>query len=703
MFRLTSYHTIDCIEKKRDTYSVEEICVPPRNNTDDLKAEDKGYFRRKNANYSLLDEHGIVRPRQEIHTKNRSGETVIERPATVVKKGDVIIGKVIVTGSKTGEETKVDASVVIQPGEEGIIDRVHVMITPNGYKLVKVVIRVTREPTLGDKLASRSAQKGTIGMVYRQEDMPFTAQGITPDIIINPCCLAGDTEITLDNLQARPISKIVEDQKKYTVQTVSPSTFTQVGSEICNSFAIKPTHKMLKISTISGRTIMCTADHKFLTDVNTWVEAQNLTPLDSLTVLHSTRTLSSHESKIDGSLSHEKLQILARLIGALDSHGCVGRRHLGKIRYFTKSAKDTVAMCKDITNVLGTANCTMVIQIKPDHGIFNVVVPRDNSLELLFIEYGYDEYCFTVPEFVKNGSLEIKRQFLCGMKECDIINFFKIQVKSIFEPDESEKRYLADLTKLFRDLDISCEIKEEGYNISLYIEKEYENLERYYELIESPYSVNDRINSRNTIEYIKMVNRGVIDVTQEKVRNMKAGMCIRVPVLSVEEIEVPEFVYDFQTVSENHSFVANSIVVHNCIPSRMTVGQLIECALGKDCALTGRYGDATPFTTNSADVADKLVKEIHERMEKTGFSSHGWEKMYDALTGEEIEARIFIGPTYYQRLKHMVDDKMHARARGHVTTLTRQPLEGRSRDGQYKTSRKVCLILCVIHIKIKTC
>lgn len=162
MFRLTSYHTIDCIEKKRDTYSVEEICIPPRNNTDDLKPEDKGYFRRKNANYSLLDENGIVRPRQEIKTKNSSGQTVIERPATVVKKGDVIIGKVIVTGSKTGEETKVDASVVIQPGEEGIIDRVHVMITPNGYKLVKVVIRVTREPTLGDKLASRSDRTGRV-------------------------------------------------------------------------------------------------------------------------------------------------------------------------------------------------------------------------------------------------------------------------------------------------------------------------------------------------------------------------------------------------------------------------------------------------------------------------------------------------------------------------------------------------------------
>jgi hypothetical protein len=369
--------------------------------------------------------------------------------------------------------------------------------------------------------------------------------------------------------------------------------------------------------------------------------------------------------------------------------------HLGKIRFFAKSTRDTLEFTRDIKTVLDTVEGPTVIRLKGMDGLFNVIIPKDNCLESLCKEYGYDESCFEVPEFVKNGSLETKRQFLCGMKECDIINFFNIQVKSIFDPDEYEKRYLLDLMKLFNELGISCEIKEEGYNICLYVQKDYGNLEKYYDLIECPYSSVDRVNSRHTIEYIKMVNRGVVDVTQEKVRNMKEGVCIRAPVLSVEEIDVPEFVYDFQTVSGNHSFVANSIVVHNCIPSRMTVGQLIECALGKDCALTGRYGDATPFTTNSADVADKLVKEIHERMEKTGFSSHGWEKMYDALTGEEIEARIFIGPTYYQRLKHMVDDKMHARARGHVTTLTRQPLEGRSRDGQYKTSRKVCLILCV--------
>lgn len=116
------------------------------------------------------------------------------------------------------------------------------------------------------------------------------------------------------------------------------------------------------------------------------------------------------------------------------------------------------------------------------------------------------------------------------------------------------------------------------------------------------------------------------------------------------------------------------IVNPHAMPSRMTIAQLIECVMGKVCAVKGKYGDATPFNElDPEDIADEL--------EGLGYQRYGFETMYNGMTGEKMEAKIFIGPTYYQRLKHMVNDKIHSRARGPVQILTRQPVEGRSRDG----------------------
>ena len=116
------------------------------------------------------------------------------------------------------------------------------------------------------------------------------------------------------------------------------------------------------------------------------------------------------------------------------------------------------------------------------------------------------------------------------------------------------------------------------------------------------------------------------------------------------------------------------IVNPNAIPSRMTIGQLMECLLGKVCALKGCFGDGTPFRGTSAeDIADEL--------ERQGFSRDGKEQLYSGFTGQPLDSKVFMGPTYCQRLRHMVRDKEHSRARGPRSILVRQPLEGRSRDG----------------------
>ena len=133
---------------------------------------------------------------------------------------------------------------------------------------------------------------------------------------------------------------------------------------------------------------------------------------------------------------------------------------------------------------------------------------------------------------------------------------------------------------------------------------------------------------------------------------------------------------------EDMPFTRNGIVPDiimnpHAIPSRMTIGQLIECIMGKTCCLLGRYGDATPFSK----FADKNLKNLMDTLQSLGFERAGNEILYNGRTGEQLSTEIFIGPTYYQRLKHMVDDKTHSRPTGPSVTLTRQPAEGRSRDG----------------------
>jgi DNA-directed RNA polymerase II subunit RPB2 len=112
----------------------------------------------------------------------------------------------------------------------------------------------------------------------------------------------------------------------------------------------------------------------------------------------------------------------------------------------------------------------------------------------------------------------------------------------------------------------------------------------------------------------------------------------------------------------------------HAIPSRMTIGQLKETILAKVLLSLGLYGDGTSF-------GELAVDAICEQLLKNGYETNGNELLYNGLTGEQHECSIFTGPVFYQRLKHMVLDKQHSRSIGPMVNMTRQPAEGRSRDG----------------------
>ena len=120
--------------------------------------------------------------------------------------------------------------------------------------------------------------------------------------------------------------------------------------------------------------------------------------------------------------------------------------------------------------------------------------------------------------------------------------------------------------------------------------------------------------------------------------------------------------------------VPDLIFSPHSIPSRMTVSHLIEVIAGKVGALSGRYINGSTFSAESE-------QSLREELLHLGFRENGTERMYNPLTGEEFEANIFVGNMYYMKLKHMVANKLHARASGRIQLLTRQPIEGRSKGG----------------------
>lgn len=134
--------------------------------------------------------------------------------------------------------------------------------------------------------------------------------------------------------------------------------------------------------------------------------------------------------------------------------------------------------------------------------------------------------------------------------------------------------------------------------------------------------------------------------------------------------------------------VPDIIMNPHAIPSRMTLGHLFECILGKVSALDGTEGDATPFRANVS------LEVIADALQNLGYERYGNEIFTNGRTGKRLRAKLFFGPTYYQRLKHMVADKVHGRARGPKNQLLRQPLEGRSRNGglRFGEMERDCLI-----------
>jgi len=134
-------------------------------------------------------------------------------------------------------------------------------------------------------------------------------------------------------------------------------------------------------------------------------------------------------------------------------------------------------------------------------------------------------------------------------------------------------------------------------------------------------------------------------------------------------------VYNIEDLPFNFSNIIPEMILNpHALPSRMTIGHLVEWLMNKASAIVGTYGDTTSFShVNYTQIGNVLTRH--------GYSKDCTEVMYSGHTGKVLHTPLLISPTFYQRLKHMVSDKAHTRARGPVTALTRQPVEGRAKLG----------------------
>lgn len=284
MFTTTAYKTLIFEEKKKTNCSFEKIEIPP------LKTQNKS------MNYSKLGKDGIV------------------QKGLPVQKGDIIVGKTLTKIQKDELEEKTDCSLAVSHGEDGIIDDIWKGLNEDGYFMIKIKIRQLRIPEVGDKFASRSSQKGVCGLLLEQENMPFTSEGITPDLLMNPHSLP--SRMTLSQLMECLYSKVgalsgtFGDATAFTNQSISPVEeianklksfgFQKYGNErLYNGYTgemldselfIGPTYYQRLKHMVQDKIHCLTVDHEVLT-TNGWKFINKITMSDMVATLNSVGNL----------------------------------------------------------------------------------------------------------------------------------------------------------------------------------------------------------------------------------------------------------------------------------------------------------------------------------------------------------------------------------------------------------------------------
>ena len=495
-------------------------------------------------------------------------------------------------------------------------------------------------------------------------------------------CLDINETVLMSNGMRVPIKNVkIGDE----VMTYHPTTFEVSKTKVVNHFIQENMHQVYKITTISGREIIATEDHKFSTN-NGWKMVKDIidNPELKVGVFDVTFDVWAIEFISIKSIIPVSNRLVSDIEVESENHSFIAGNGFAS----SNCAMGKQAMGMYVTNYQNRMDKTAYVLTYPSRPLVDTRVMGMIKLDQIPSGSAVIVAIMTYSGYNQEDSILVNK----GSIDRGLFN------ATIYHTEKDEDK------KINGDEEIRCKpdpSKTKGMKFGNYDKVNNKGLVPENTFIENRDIIIAKVvpikeNRNDHTKLIKYEDHSKIHRTTEEsyidknfIDRNGDGYCIakvrirtsRKPVIgdklssrhgqkgTVGNI-IPESDMPFTVNGMRPDIIINP----HAIPSRMTIGQLKETLLGKVLVQLGLFGDGTSF-------GELAVEDIRKELLKVGYEAQGNELLYNGMTGEQIESNIFIGPAFYQRLKHMVNDKQHSRSIGPMVNLTRQPAEGRSRDG----------------------